>query len=349
MIDDIQQLMRSHNYRDAEEAMHRLLDEGEHDPRLLAALARCQLALEKFDEALHNYTHLLHHSDEADVRDAVEAALVLDKTKDALPLCRAALAQRQNDAEFHFLAALVFYKHGHIKSAAEQLDQAIRLDFHWDDEDPIDFVAQQVLPVREFHDFEQIYLDAVERVKEGNANARNRWFSLNMPTWDLLKASVAERQQKRALELAELLSPRFDAAFLATGKNKLRRIVEDLAGNEGNAEFCKQMRRAITEDELPRAARLVLALELAHLKQFASLVGLSESVVTRSPLQQLITLLPLRLAVGIIFLYSASGRDEHLPNYEIVKLSGDLFAGLIAACFASFYQQVDALYFRQDD
>jgi hypothetical protein len=341
IFDAIFQLMSSHKYDQAEEAIHDLLDDGEHELQLFVSLARCQLAQEKFEEALQNYNHLLHHSDELNYISAIEAALVLDKTSDAMNFCTLGAPEFSGNPQFHFLTALVQYKHGNIKAAGIELTRAIQLDLEWDDEDSIDFVTQQILPIHEFHDFEQLYLDCQELGQEESGAAQNRWFSLNMPTWDLLKASTPERQLERAIELANLLSPHFDETYLQNGKSELWRIVNDMNKNGENEAFVEKARTSIRESNFVETAKLILALELEHLGQFASFFGLASEEITKLNLQGLLGLLPMRLAVGVVFLYSASHSDETLPGYDPEKFSEDIFAGLIAACFVSFYQQVD--------
>ena len=335
-------LMQSHKYEEAEEMIHLLLDEGEDDLNLNALLARAQLAQGKFEEALHNYNYLLHNSEESSFALGLEASLALDKTGNALQFCRLGSAENENNPEFHFLAALAHYKHGEIKSTRADLLRAIQFGFEWDDEDPLDFVAQQLLPVREFHDFEQLYLDCLERKSQDSNSARNRWFSLNMPTWDLLKASEIDHKIKRAHELADILSPHFDDLFLSNGKSELGRIINDMDKNKDNEAFVEKTRNTIRENNFIETAKLVLALELEHLRHFTLFFGLAENDVNESNFQSLLEMLPMRIAVGLIFLYSASRPDEKLPGYDPAKLSDDLFAGLIAACFVSFYQQVDA-------
>ena len=332
--------MNAHKYSEAEKAIYRLLDEYDHDHRLFISLARCQLAQEKHDEAVHNYTHLLQHSEDADAITAIEAALVLDKLNDAFQLCRISRDQYEDNPEFHFFFALASYKQGMIKAASEQLSICIRMDFEWDDDDPIDFVAQQVLPTREFHDFEQLYLDAQEHAHENSGRGQNRWSFLNMPIWEVFSASDAKQQRKRAVALSELLSSHFDELFLSNGKSELWRIVNDLKENESQAVYFKSTSTAIRKGDYAKTAELVLALQLEHLQEFAALFGLSKKEIKESQLQNLLSMLPLHLAIGLLFLFSASHAQAEIPKKDQIKLPDDIFAGLIAACFVSFYQQV---------
>lgn len=339
-LDEVWQLMAAHNYQAAEHSLNDLMDDGFHDHATIHALARCQLALEQHDEALNNYSHLLHHADEADLKARAEAALILDKHQQALPLFQAALQQVPQDRELLFFLAITMYKTGRIQQAQTYLQDCIRFGFEWDDDDPHDFVAQQALPIREFHDFEQIYLDAAEAIKDNKENPQNRWFSINMPIFEMYSASSPERQKQRAADFAKLLGQHFDELFLSNGRNELWRILDDLSNSSMNPEFGKEAREALKSDEYTKIAKLILALQLDHLKQFAESFGLTADHIDQSNLQGLIPLLPLRLAVALMFLYSTSNPDDKLPNYQN-KLENTTLAALLAACFVSYYHQVD--------
>ncbi len=332
--------MAAHDYLAAEQSIIDLMDDGYDDHATLHALARCQLALERYDEALHNYNHLLHHADDVDVSARAEAALILDKPREALPLFQTALRQKPQNNELLFLLALNEYKVGLIQSAVNHLRDAVRLGLDWDDDDPHDFVAQQVLPIREFHDFEQLYLDAVEAIQENNGKPQNRWFSINMPIFEIYSAASQERQKKRAADFAGLLGQHFDDLFMSNGRSELWHILDDLSNGSMHAEFGAQAREALKRDDYITIARLILALHLDHLKQFAASFGLTAEQIDQSNLQALIPLLPLRLAVALMFLYSTSNPDDKLPNYQN-KLENNTLAAVLAACFISYYHQVD--------
>ncbi len=339
-LDEVWQLMAAHDYAAAEQAINELMDDGYHDHTTIHALARCQLALDRHDEALNNYTHLLHHADEADLKSRAEAALILDKHHSALPLFQTALRQSPQDGEVLFFLAINEYKVGLLVQSIKHLREAVRLGLEWDDDDPHDFVAQQALPIHDFHDFEQIYLDAVDAVEKNMDNPQNRWFSINMPIFEIYSASTKERQKKRAADFARLLGTHFDELFLSNGRNELWRILDDLSNSDMNPEFGKQAREALKSDEYVKIATLILALQLDHLKQFADSFGLTADQIDQSNLQGLIPLLPLRPAVALVFLYSTSNPDDKLPNYQN-KLENNTLAALLAACFVSYYQQVD--------
>jgi tetratricopeptide (TPR) repeat protein len=332
--------MAAHEYSAAEQSINELMDDGYHDHATIHALARCQLALEQHDEALNNYTHLLHHADEADLKSRAEAALILDKHQQALPLFQAAIKQSPNDKELLFFLALAEYKLGIIQHAVNHLRDAVRFGLGWDDNDPHDFVAQQALPIRDFHDFEQLYLDAVESVQENKENPQNRWFSINMPIFEIYAASSQDRQKKRAADFAKMLGQHFDDLFLSNGRNELWRIFDDLSNSDTNPEFGKEAREALKNEEYTKIAKLILALHLDHLKQFADSFGLTADHIDQSNLQGLIPLLPLRLAVALMFLYSTGNPEDKPPNYQN-KLEHNTLAALLAACFISYYQQVE--------
>ncbi len=339
----IHDLMQQHQYKAAEEALNALFGDGlaPQSANAVVALARCQLALENADQAHQTYHHILEHLKTTDDAAKGEATLVLGHPKKALFFFEISKSKSPHSPELLFLIALTEYKLGFLKDAKENLTRAVNLGFEWEDEDPVDWVVQEVLPTREFHDLEHLYLDAYESIHEDKAPAQNRWFSLNIPIVELLTASKPETQKKRALRLAHLLSPHFDEMFLSNGRSELWKILDDLSKSEINPEFGNKARKALKANDLQTVAQLVMAIELAHLKQFAPFFGLSLEHIEQSELQHLIPLLPLRLAVAIMFLYSISDPKEKLPHIESIQLDQQLQAGLIAASFISFYQQVE--------
>jgi hypothetical protein len=286
--------MNNRDYAVAEEVLTTLLAENPQDAEALAALARCRLALGKTEDAKTIYQKLLSQSEFTALQG--EAALVLQQPHRAAVLFSAALQQQPNNGALRLLAAVTDYLRGHIKHGQAHLVEAVRLGFEWEDDDPLDFVIQAVLRMREFHDFEELYLDAIES-SEGEPSPQNRWFFLNMPVYDWL-AATGEHRQKRAAELAELLSPSFDSVFLNNGRNELLQIVEDLAKNPENAELSVTLKKLLHEGNFQQTARLILALVLEHLAQFASFFGLAAEEVVEVELQKLLPLLPSRIAVS---------------------------------------------------
>jgi hypothetical protein len=329
--------MNRHDYAAAEEALTTLLAENPQDAEALAAFARCRLVLGKTEDASSIYQKLLSQSEFPALQG--EAALALQQPHRAAVLFSKALQRQPNNGALRLLAAVTDYLRGHIKHGQAHLVEAVRLGFEWEDDDPLDFVIQAVLPIREFHDFEELYLDVIES-SEGDPSPQNRWFFLNMPVYDWL-ASVEELRQQRAAELADLLSPSFDNVFLNNGRNELVQIVEDLAKNPANAELSETVKNLLRENNLPQVARLILALVLEHLAQFASFFGLAAEEVAEVELQKLLPLLPFRIAVSVILLYSASQPQDILTDHAKNIAEDLLLPGLIAAAFIAFYQQAD--------
>lgn len=329
--------MGRHDYAAAAEKLTALLAENPQDAEALAAYARCRLALGKTEDAIAIYQKLLSQSEFPALQG--EAAVVLRQPHRAAALFTTACQQQPNNGALRLLAAVADYVRGHIKQSRVHLLEAVRLEFEWEDEDPLDFVLQAVLPMHEFHDFEELYLDVIE-LSEGDPSPQNRWFSLNMPVYDWLAAGGDIRQQ-RAAELAALLSPIFDQDFLNNGRNELWQIVEDLAKNPDNAELSATLKNLLRENNLPQVARLILALVLEHLGQFAAFFGLAAEEIVEFKLQKLLPLLPFRIAVSVILLYSASQPQDILTDHAKSIAEDLLLPGLLAAAFISFYQQAD--------
>lgn len=342
-LQHIHSLMREHQYEAAEEALNSLLGDAlqPQTAQTIVALARCQLAQEKPDEAHRTYQHILDVLKTTDEHAKGEAALVLGHAKDALAHLEHAKQGRAEHPDLMFLLALTEYKLGFLNHASTNLRKAVELGFEWEDDDPVDFVVQDALGLRDFHDFEHLYLDVYESLHEGKSQPQNRWFALNMPILELLSASKPETRKKRALHLAHLLSPHFDEMFLTNGRSELWKILDDLSKSKANSEFGTKARTALKANDLQTVAQLVLALELDHLKQFAPFFGLSVEHIEQSDLQQLIPKLPLRLAVAIMFLYSVSDPKDKLPAFNELQLDPEIHAGLIAASFITYYQQVE--------
>ena len=245
----------------------------------------------------------------------------------------AALQIQPHNSSLHFVAAVTAYRRGHIKSCREHLAQALRFGFEWEEDTALDDAVHAALPDREFHDFENIFLDASE------ASPQNRWLSLTLPVYEWLNARE-DRRSERAVVLAHLLSEPFDETSMTQGNDRLLRIINDLSQNTANAELTAELAKHLTAGELSKVAELVLALVLEHLGQFAEFFGLTTEEVQSSELQRLVLNLPLRMAVAVILLYTLSRPQEMLGIDKNLK-NDALTAGLIAAAFITFYQQAD--------
>ncbi len=229
-----------------------------------------------------------------------------------------------------FLEALALYRRGRIAACRERLQQALRLGFEWEEETAVDRLAEALLPLSEFHDFETLYLDVLEN------QSRNRWLSIALPVQQWLTAPAEQRGQRIEL-LVELLSPGLSRAVVENGYGELERIVEDSARKPEFAAWGAAVRPLLREHRLSQAAELILGLTLEHLAQFADFFGLSREQITASELQRLLLDLPLRLAVALFVLYALS-RPKALLNDRPLPEEA---AGLLAAAFISFYQQAD--------
>lgn len=332
-------LMNKHEYNDAKSILQKFWENPKGAEKELIALARCELALANEPAAQKIYHFIQSHSS-AMLSALSEAALIFDKLSEAIHLLNQAIKKEKENPELYFLLAIAYYKSGYIQRAKETLERVIALNFEWQDEDPVDFVVQNVLPIPEFHDFEQIYLDVGEYIIKKSINPQNRWFSINMPIYDFLLAKNGQQQNKRSLEIIQLLSPQFNADFMKRGKEELNKILDDLSKSKNDNQFGIEVKNAWEKNNLQRVAKLVLAVELDHLKQFASLFGLTADYIDKSHLYDLIPLLPLRLAIILMLLYSCGNPDDTLKEIDYSSFNTDLISGLIAASFISYYQQI---------
>ncbi len=341
-IDDAFEMMRKHKYDQAENVLKSALARHHDNYDAMVALARCQLGQGKHKEALHTYQHIDSHDEPGKTASKGEAALVLGRTEEALRHFEAALKENKS-ADLYALTALTEYALGFIYHAVEHLKQAARRGWDWEDNDPFDLVVQQILPKREFHDFEHLWLDVEESVKENKLNPQNRWFSINMPVYELFNTDKPDRQKKRALALVRILSPQFDMTFLEKGSQELKNILTDFAQNQQDPTFGEQATKMLEQQKWQEIARLVLALQLEHLKQFSQYFGLSGEYIEKSNLQKIVPVLPFKIAMALMVLYFITDPKDKIHPVAQLKLDNNFIAGLIAAAFIVFYQQVDAL------
>lgn len=313
-------------------------DPNHESARILQA--RCYLAVHNHRAALAAYTDLAKEEKGWALRTLAEANMMLEKYAKAANHLDKALKHKSGDGQMHFYAAIVRYKMGHISKCAEHLKEAIRLDFKWEDDDPNDVLIAHVIQTPEFLDFEQLYLDAYESVNEGNPTPKNRWFSLNMPIYELYSSSKPAKRRQHAQDLARLLNASEDID-LSKGPQILQEILNDFARSETDARFGLECLKHLKKGDYRAIAQLILGLVLEHLQQFAVNFGLTGDKITASQLQSLISELPLRIAVAIMYLYAASGGTE--DNFSQImdqKLESELVAGLTAVCFKSFYREI---------
>ena len=79
---------------------------------------------------------------------------------------------------------------------------------------------------------------------------------------------------------------------------------------------------------------------MEHLKQFATIIGLDEETITNSQLQTLIPLLPLKIAVILMFLYAASEPKDQIQRMAQQHIDNHLLVKLLVLCFLTFYDEI---------
>lgn len=308
-----------------------------HSPDAVQFAARCELARGDGAAAQKLYEKLSHLK-KATVAQRAEAALGHHRFVAAKKFYEQALQQQTAEGELLLLAAIAEYKLGRISAAMQHLEEAARLDYDWQDESPVDRVIQYVLSASEFGDFEQLYLDAGERISGNSEQWQNRWFSIMLPIMDCYTASDPAKQEKRVAVLLQNFSSEFDMQFMHRGPQELERLLTDLARSQVDATFGLEALKNLREGRLAQVSQLVLSLELEHLKQFADLFGLQADRMTSGNFQGFVVLLPRPIALCLMTLYSAGAQEELLKS---IAVHPTWLAALIAAGFIHFYHQIE--------
>ena len=334
----ITDLMITGEYDLAREELLTLVEELPDNMTLQVLLARCNIALDNLPEAEKIYNRLCKISDPAHIAVKSEADLVLGRYKQALAELEAGLAGNAPDAEELFLVALIAYKNGNIIKTIDYMNRAVEQDLEWEDELPINILVSHTLVTQEYHDFENIYLDVCEQIDEGHDQTNNRWFAINMPVYDFYTSD--DSKQVRASKLLEQISPGASKEYLNKGKEKLESILMDLAASQTDARFGLEAMKQLKENHHKELAELVLAMLLEHLAQFSELMGLEPEFVKKSQLQELVKLLPYRLAVIAMVLFTITHPIETVKPQENLN---SVLAGLIAASLTGFYLEIDQL------
>lgn len=303
--------------------------------------ARCDLAMHHHAAAGKIYTFLLQQGKQFSAAARAEAALILGQPQTSLSLL-APLAKNELEGEAILIGVVSAYCCGRINECMRYLNLFVRSGREWDEEDPIDLVIEHALERSEYHDLEQIYLDAQESVQSGSHNPRNRWFSINIPVYELYTASRPEKRQKRAATLVRILAP--GEIFSPEGaKERLRGILRDFAGSEEDARFGLESLKHLDTSNWAELARLIMALQLEHLRQFAGSLGLEDESITASALQQLVPLLPLRQAMGLMLLYAIADSNDRLLQQMVQNIEDELLAALIQIAFQAFYLEMERI------
>ncbi|MBN1543093.1 tetratricopeptide repeat protein, partial [candidate division KSB1 bacterium] len=284
-----------------------LWENPDHSPALLWR-ARCRMAAENTEAALQDYRTLVSTAVPASEREIAEAHLVLGDPELARRAFEQALKREPLEGETVFLAALAAYRLGNVASSRDWVQKSQEMKLEWLEDSWLDALVRYNLDPVHYLDFEQIYLDAVEKT-EGNPDPQNRWYSLNMPVYDLYAAADLGTQKHRALELARILAPDSEPIDWQVQSDLLRTLISDLATSQTDARLGLEANKLLGKNELADLARLILAMMLEHLQQFSDWLALEREWVRQSRLQELVPLLPLRIAVVVLLFYAGSGSD----------------------------------------
>jgi len=333
------------DYRRATEIANRMLSKDGDDPDALTLLSRIQVGTGKIDQAQQTYSYIYQHKKMAAGMRA-EAAMVLGRLPEALALLQKTLKEDPQQPELLFIAALIEYQLGHIQRVEDYMLAALESGLDWNDEDPITLVVEHCLTGPEYLDLEHIYLDCQDQLFEGKSGSKNRWFSLNMSIYELYTASTPAKRNKIATDLLHLLDGPKDLTP-ASGKAKLHAILTDFSHNEQDARFGLEGLKLLEAGRYDELARMVLALQLEHLKEFSSVVDIHLDQMDSSSMQTLTTKLPMRMAIGLLTLYAMATSEDRKFQLMEQEIEADLSAALITACFSAFYQEINMYKKRQ--
>jgi hypothetical protein len=345
-IEDAWDALQDTEYDKAATLAEELLTGKADEPEALTILARSRLGSDHTSQAGKIYEKLLKKkSTPPGVR--AEAAIVLDQLPQAAEILKTALNKTPDHSDLLFLAALTDYALGHLADAALALSQAVLNGLDWNDEDPVSLIVQHVLHGPDFLDFEHMYLDSQERVLEDKTNPQNRWFNLNIYVYELYTATTSEKRKKKAQDLIDLLLGPGQLS-LADGSEKIRRVFEDFAGSENDARFGLEGLKLLDAGDFDSLARLVLAMQLEHLEEFYSLFDIEQGKVKTMAFNQLISLLPLRMAIAMLMLYTMATREDRLAQLMKENMEPELQKALIVSGFSCYYNQVNIYRNRQN-
>ena len=161
-----------------------------------------------------------------------------------------------------------------------------------------------------------------------------------MPSYEIFGAKSHAEQLNKCKDFKQILSINQSEMHAHSGKELLLQIINGLNGTEIIVEFINPALELLKQDDFSHLSELVLGLLLSHLNQFANVFALTPEFIQNSNLQDLIALLPYRLAVGIAFLYTAAYPMGEMNILSPVQLHKDELATLIAHCFIGFYQEI---------
>ncbi|HOT96133.1 MAG TPA: hypothetical protein PLG50_02805 [bacterium] len=345
MTDDplaaVRQAISRKEYAKAVELLVPVVAENSLNEPALLLQARCDMALRQHAAAGKIYSYLLQQEKLFSPAARAEAALILGQPRSSLTLL-APLVRADLLGETALLAAVCAYCCGRMTECLTMLMHLVKSGEEWDEEAPIEVVIEHALERSEYHDLEQMYLDAQEMVQTGNLQPRNRWFSINMPVYELYTASRAERRQQRAAALIRILAPG-ETLSPEGARERLCQILQDFAASETDARFGLESLKHLEAGQWSEVARLIMAMQLEHLRQFAGDLGLEGDRIAASALQQLIPLLPLRPAMGLMLLYAIADDEDRMLQQMVQNIEEELLAALIQVAFHSFYVDMERI------
>ncbi|MBN2356750.1 hypothetical protein JXO59_11605 [candidate division KSB1 bacterium] len=314
-----------------------LLQRDGRNEKALLLEARCQTALGRQEAAETTYRFIEQNQGNFSSIARAEAHLLFGRDANVLELLH-----NTDVPEGQLLAAVAAYRLGRIAHCQKHLHRFIRAGEEWQDEDAISPLLMHLLPRPEFLDFEQIYLDARDNYGRGESSSQNRWFALNMPIYELYTAGTPQKRKARALILAQLLIDQGEVDLNA-GRANLLQILQDFAASQEDARFGLESLKQLNEGRYARVAKNILSMQLEHLAQFGEHIGLTAAVVRDSQLQQLIPMLPHRLALCLMLLYAISGSEDRLMQAMQQEVEPELTTALISLAFKGFYQEFDRI------
>lgn len=334
-------LFRAKKYQAALEQLDQLVRADTNNADALIMQARCFLAVHDHGAALRSYNFIVKNPENFPLATLGEAELVSGLLNTALSHLELALRNNPGNSEILFLAAVAAYKSGFISNASSYINRALMNQFSWEDDDPVDFVLQHTLTRSEYTDLEHIYLDVTAEMKEGKPPGHNRWFAITLPIFWFYTAQRGEEQKQRAEHLLQLISGEMKFDESVDGNEQLREILHDFAASQSDARFGLEALKALHEQKYENIAKLILGLQLEHLKEFAAYFRLRPEIVTDSNMRDLIILLPLRIATILMFLYASSDPQDQIEEMARQNVDKNILTKLLTKCFVSFYQEIN--------
>ncbi len=337
-LEEINHLIQAGNYSGALEILKSHSASGSDFIQILYLTGQCKLALGDFEGAKKFYQDLLIIKEPALLPLKAEAELVVGQYPAALLNLESCLKAQPPAGDVLFLTSIAAYKSGNILKAKGYLSRAVQSGFDWKDDMPADHVAGFVLQPVEYNDFEQIYLDISEEGKDGNPVSENRWFAINIPIYEFF--TTGENQKEKAQVITKLIPDPSISILLENGKQELELIINGLAKSETDARFGLEAVKLFNNNDFDELANIMLGLFLEQINQSGAVFGLERDFIKSSQLQDLVLLLPFKIAVLLMFLYAACHPVVQVQPVEKIKIDDNILAGLIARCFLIFYKEI---------